>query len=241
MKKMNLKELIEKWTTEEGIHIPNDSIDFNLNKPIFRLNSNKLLTCEILKTFKIPHVEVLSLTDDKDFATKSAKTFLEQSSEQKIVIRGNKGMCGFLTFFVEKEEEIRAKIEELINQNVLPLASPYYEAQHEYRAFWLDNKLELVIRKEKNPETGMHNLSTGAVAKQETNPGLLQEIENIAKEVADVFQLGFAGIDILHTKEGLKVLELSIPNIARFAMQNEQSEQLAKELFMKAVHVANKK
>ncbi|GAB6423096.1 hypothetical protein bcgnr5372_27490 [Bacillus luti] len=230
----NMMDFYKKWSKEEGIDIPEDiSVDLDLNPTIFKVNSNKLLTADLLKTFKIPHVECHSLTENRNFAIEEAIRFFRER-EGEIAIRGTKGMCGHNTYFPSNEEEIPNMIETLLNIPTLPLCSPRYRCEYEYGVFMVGNKVEMVIRKELNPITNMHNLSTGAKASVIDDPIKLQEIQEIAEKVSTVFQLGFARIDIMDTKEGLKVLELSIPNFKKFALQNEVSEAAGKELFLKA-------
>lgn len=261
MSRQTLKDLYVKWAKEEGILLPEKfEVDFGLNSknremlskeererklqegrveeiiPHFAYNSDKLLTCEILKLHDIPHVECVKLSDDQEEATREViELFHKQNAE--IVIRGRRGTCGLKTFFPERKVSLPMMISTLMHdpkRPTTPLVSPRYYAKHEYGVYVVGDKVELVVKKELNPITNTHNLSTGSSATEEKNVEKLKEIQLLASKIASVFGLGFARIDVMDTTKGLKVLELSIPNFKKFALQNDTCEAVGKRLFMAA-------
>lgn len=207
-------------------------VDLSLNSTMFKLNSSKEKSMSILKHFNIPHIEVFDLPNDLDESMKICKEYLE--SHGSFVIRGDKGTCGLNTFFIYNEEDIASALYKLFEKNVKALISPYHNAPYEYRVYYLNDRAELVIKKEKNSVTGKHNLSSGASATVVNDKDLILKLEDICHKVANIFDLKFAAIDIMDTPEGLKVVEFGIPNIKRFASFSKENELLSKDLFQKA-------
>jgi len=261
MGRKTLKDLYVKWAKEEEFLLPEGfEVDFGLNSmdremlskeereeklqqgkveeivPHFAYNSDKLLTCEILKVHDIPHVECIKLSDNQEDATREVIELFHKKNAE-IVVRGRQGTCGLKTFFPKREVSLPMMISTLMHdpkRPTTPIVSPRYYAQHEYGVYVVGDKVELVVKKELNPITNTHNLSTGSSATEETDIEKVKEIQLLASKIASVFGLGFARIDIMDTTEGLKVLELSIPNYKKFALQNDTCEAAGKRLFIAA-------
>ena len=246
----SLKDKVKEWLMDIGVILKKDKCgehyfatyegkmvvlnldDLSLNSTMFRLNSSKRQSMSILNHFNVPHVEVLDLSNNlRDALVKCNEYLMEYG---KFVIRGDKGTCGTNTFIVENNNDISIALGKLFEKNVKPLMSPYYDAPYEYRVYYLKDRAELVIQKERNPDTGKHNLTTGAIATKVESEDKIFELEKICHQVASIFELNFAAIDILDTPEGFKVIEFGIPNIKRFSNLSAENEKLAKELYQKA-------
>lgn len=207
-------------------------VDLSLNSTMFGLNSSKRQSMSILKKYDVPHIEVIDLSLDRDEAIEQSIKYFKDNG--KFLIRGDKGTCGNNTFFIEIKDDIYHALKMIDKTNVRPFISPYYEAMYEYRAMYLNGKVEFAVKKEINPLTGKHNLSTGSLASVVNDESLMKQIEEISCKVASIFDLKFAAIDIMDTKDGLKVVEFGIPNINRFASMNSYNYSLCEKLFQKA-------
>lgn len=247
---MNLNQKISNWISEMGVLLEKNDCgeyyfatykdktilinltDFDLNKTAYRLNSSKRQSMSILNKFNIPHVEALNLSHDSILAYDSVINYFNE--HKSMVLRGDKGTCGNNTFIIKSEDEIRPALESIIDSKTRPFISPYYYSEKEYRAMFLNGKVEFVITKVLNKETGKHNISSGASAYIEKNVKLIKDIETISKQVANIFGISFAAIDIMDTAQGLKVVEFGIPNVKRFSTMTEEHNLICKKLFQKA-------
>lgn len=232
--KGNINDFCRMWANEEGIILPDDFSVTAHNSPLFtKINSEKHAVNLILDKFGYPIVETESLTMDKDCATTRAKQLFNQYGHG--VIRANRYAGGGGTFIIQNPKSIPMMISTILSNSkgpIQPLYSPYYKANVEYGAFIINGNVELVIAKHVNTENGLHNLTLGAKASVVTDVTILNDIEVVCSGLAELFGIGFGRIDILATVQGLKIVELSVPNFKVFSLQDSYSMIAAKKLFL---------
>jgi hypothetical protein len=122
--------------------------------------------------------------------------------------------------------------------NGFPCVSEFEDAETELRYCYLNGVVELPIRKERDPITLKHNFSQIGYESRagiETDEAILIEAKWITEQVMKVTKLRFSSVDILVSKSGLKVLELSIPNVGRFSESSPENRKAAKDLYKKAL------
>lgn len=229
-----INDFCRMWATEEGIYLP-ETFSISEHNSLFfsKMNSEKHAVNTILDKFNYPIIETESLTFDVTCATTRATQLFREHGHG--VIRANKMAGGGGTYIIEQEKSIPMMISTLLNHpkgKTLPLFSPYYEAAIEYGVFLVNGEVSLCIAKQRNEETGLHNLSLGAKAKHVTDTDTLHELTTVCSGLAELFGIGFGRIDIMQTTHGLKIVELSVPNFKKFSLQDESSMALAKQLFL---------
>lgn len=235
LQKADINDFCRMWGREEGIELA-DSFDIAEYNSLFftKINSEKHAVNLILEKFKYPIAKTESLTWNLEVATQRAIQLFKENKFRG-VIRANKFAGGGGTFIIKNINSIPMMISTLLNHPngpIIPLFSPYYFSPVEYGVFVVNGKVELVIAKHLNEETGLHNLSLGAEASVVTNEDKINELESICRGISEIFGIGFGRIDILETEQGLKIIELSVPNFKKFAMQDEKSLAAAKKLFL---------
>ena len=81
-----------------------------------------------------------------------------------------------------------------------------------------------------------HNLGQGARALPVRDEETRREVGLIARRVFEGLNVRFASVDVVETAEGLKVLEInSGVMMENFAGQDEESRQIAKEIYRDAI------
>lgn len=230
-----INDLCWMWAEEEGIQLPNSFEVNEFNSPFFRkMNSEKHAINLILQKFHYPIVETESLTMDLKCAIQRATQLYEANGNG--VIRANRSTAGLATYIIQHPRSIRMMISNLLNHPkgaVMPLYSPYYKADVEYGVYIVKGQVELVVAKKLNKETGMHNLSLGAQAEVVTDSHILEELKTLCAGLSELFSADFFRVDVMDTTQGLKIIELSIPNFKRFSIQDKDCLELGKELFLK--------
>lgn len=230
----NMDDFCHMWAEEEGITLPHDFSVTARNSQFFeKINGEKHATNLILKRFGYPIIETESLTMDMECAIKRATQLYRENGNG--VIRANKMAGGGGTFIIRKEKSIRMMISKLLHHPrgpIMPLYSPFYEAPIEYGVFLLNGKVSCVIAKHLNEETGLHNLTLGAKATLVTDDEIIGNLAKVCEGLSELFGIAFGRIDVMETYEGLKIVELSIPNFKKFSLQDEGTMARAKALFL---------
>ncbi len=67
---------------------------------------------------------------------------------RKIVVKPNKGASGKKVYFVENEVQLEKAVSDLLSDFSQIVLSPFYEVNCEYRVVVLDEKVELIVRKD---------------------------------------------------------------------------------------------
>lgn len=237
IRNMDIEKLCKIWAEEEGIELPEDFYLGKFNSELFKkVNSNKSVTCQILTSLKYSSIPVEELTFDYNYSIKRAKELYIENGNTG-VIRGRQFAGGGATFILKSEEDIEKAIKFLHTirkETIMPLFSPYYEANIEYGVFMIGNEVGGVVVKEKNPENGLHNLTQGANAYLLKDDKKIEELKSFCKDIPKHFNTGFIRIDVMETENnGLQIVELSVPNFKKFSILNPVNFEHGKSLFLK--------
>jgi glutathione synthase/RimK-type ligase-like ATP-grasp enzyme len=225
---------------------------FPLNRSSAKeLCQDKSLTYDALRSAGIPavpHVFVPSVNAGGDPDLEKWRPFLEELIETTgyAVVKDNYGTGGNRVFRYDNADEAIAKIAELHKMIYGAAVSPWQEIREEYRVTMLMGEPQLVIRKERRSRIlpdgtkqyveWRHNLGLGAVAYRVTDPEILEKVEEMAARAAEAVDMRFASVDIIDTKEGLRVLEINAGvMMEHFAGQDEESFETAKAIYRKAL------
>ncbi len=225
---------------------------FPLNRSSAKeLCQDKSLTYDALRSAGIPavpHVFVPSVNAGGDPDLEKWRPFLEELIETTgyAVVKDNYGTGGNRVFRYDNADEAIAKIAELHKMIYGAAVSPWQEIREEYRVTMLMGEPQLVIRKERRSKIlpdgtkqyveWRHNLGLGAVAYRVTDPEILEKVEEMAARAAEAVDMRFASVDIIDTKEGLRVLEINAGvMMEHFAGQDEESFETAKAIYRKAL------
>jgi hypothetical protein len=234
IQKFDINDFCFMWAYEEEIELPEDFSIAQHNSMFFtKINSEKHTTNGILKKMGYPIIETEELTMDLECAIMRAKQLFRENGHG--VIRANNFAGGGGTYIIKQEKSIPMMISTLLNhpkKAILPLYSPYYKAEIENGVYLVAGKVKLAVEKHLNPETGLHNLSLGAKATVVKDQDKLEKLQEICEGLSDIFGIGFGRIDIMETEEGYKIVELSVPNFKKFALQDRECMQIAKNLFL---------
>ncbi len=225
---------------------------FPLNRSSAKeLCQDKSLTYDALRSAgvpAVPHVFVPSVNAGGDPDLEKWRPFLEELIETTgyAVVKDNYGTGGNRVFRYDNADEAIAKIAELHKMIYGAAVSPWQEIREEYRVTMLMGEPQLVIRKERRSRIlpdgtkqyveWRHNLGLGAVAYRVTDPEILEKVEEMAARAAEAVDMRFASVDIIDTKEGLRVLEINAGvMMEHFAGQDEESFETAKAIYRKAL------
>ncbi len=167
----------------------------------------------------------------------------------KIVLKDNQGTGGNRVYLAENEQEFNDTLEMIHSYTYGACVSPFYEIREEYRVIMLAGRPQLIIRKDRQYETDengekhyltwKHNLGQGATGVVQTSGKLKKALGPIAKEVVRALDMEFCSVDIIDTKDGLKVLEVNGGvMMEHFSGQNEECRAIAKGIYRKAIKKA---
>ena len=151
----------------------------------------------------------------------------------KSVLRGDTGFSGVNTLMNENLEDVVKNYHTLCSKGITLFISPKEDALIEADAMWVGQELGFVVNKHRN-EQGYHNISLGAKADIEMNPFKLKQLHDFCKKISDCFGIYIGRFDILMTPTGLKLLELSIPNVSKFSLMSDENERLCIDYFKRA-------
>ena len=204
------------------------------------LCQDKALTFDVLTKAGIPAVEHYfypafpSKTEpspfrDRDFAKKLIET------EGRAVLKDNYGTGGNQVYLVES-----------IGDSYAAALSPFCEILNEYRFVMLDEEVQLVIRKDRQYTTDengsrvyatwKHNLGQGAAGTVITDSLWIEALSKTVKDTVRALNMRFCSVDLVVTKEGVKVLEVNGGvMMEHFAKQSEENYQTAKAIYRKAI------
>lgn len=235
VQKAGINSLCRMWAKEENLEIPSTFDIAEHNSAFFtKMNGEKHAVNLILERFGYSIVETESLTMDLECAVQRATQLFEKNGNG--VIRANRAAAGLATYIIQHPRSIRMMVSNLLNNPngaTMPLFSPFYKADVEYGVYIVDGRVEMVVAKQLNKETGMHNLSLGAKALLVEEPHILDELQQMCSGLSELFGAGFFRVDVMDTAQGLKIIELSVPNFKRFSIQDEECLERGKALFLK--------
>lgn len=157
---------------------------------------DKVATSIILQNNKIPVVveKLLDKFDSKYWPNNFPVVVKPNTGSRGVDVE----LCNNNTSYLETTSRLLKKYNSLA-------VSKYYDAEHEYRCFYLGGEIELMYAKVRSDNSWKHNLSGGAMPKVIQNQG----VEALAREAGLVLGVNFVTIDILDTQSGLKVLEVN--------------------------------
>ena len=163
-----------------------------------------------------------------------------------LVVKPNDGTGGDRVYKVTTPCGLETAVFEIFQKSAYLAASPFEEIENEYRAVILDGEVRLLYTKKRPSLTGngkstvkellLENLGQGARALPVRDEETRREVGLIARRVFEGLNVRFASVDVVETAEGLKVLEInSGVMMENFAGQDEESRQIAKEIYRDAI------
>ena len=245
---INCTELSDHWVfrlekSGKVFHIVGNRFDLN-TAASGALCDDKVSTYETLKNANLPAVpHYLFYNENFSRHTRPSITFSKQLSTflstaiYPLVIKPNHGTCGRDIFFCKDLAAANSATTCLTATDDTFCASPFIDAPHEYRCFFLDNKILLIYRKDRTT-SWQHNLSKGAIPKL-INPSssLYEKLSTLALAAGTALNLRFATIDILEAKTGeLLVLEANQGVMTTiFASLSPKNYELSKNIYRSAL------
>lgn len=100
----------------------------------------------------------------------------------------------------------------------------------------MNNKVELIFKKERQNGEWKHNLCNGAKARIITDEIMQKELGDFALNVAKTIGINFASVDLVEVDNKIMVLEVnSTVCMNKFVEQIEYGRQIAKDIYSKAI------
>lgn len=185
--------------------------DLGLNNSLsFTIARDKFLCSQTLQEHGIPAVEHTLLSKTSHYTNNDIEQVLtayRQDMTYPVVIKQNDGGGGKNIYFAFDETQFIINLADLMKKNVQVALSPYYDFNIEYRCTVLDDQVLMSYGKTKGDNL-QNNLSKGAQV-VDVPPTLKEEIHALAIQANKALGLRFSNVDIIETKQGLKVLEIN--------------------------------
>ena len=164
------------------------------------------------------------------------KNYFKEHNNQ-IVLKPNNGYAGINVFKIDNIDEIKDKLNILLDYTNSIVANPYYEIKNEHRVIILNNKVRLIYTKNLSKNNWQFNLSKGNYVTKVTNPKLKKDIINLALKTYKVLNLIFVSIDIVEDYQGnLSILEVnSSVSMSKYLEQIPNDYILVKEIYHDAI------
>lgn len=196
-------ELCHFTVPETGDTVTYWNYDFGFNKALNSMYAKDKVVCySLLKNKGVSAIEH-TLFSQKAFTN----VFPLDNTPLPCVLKPNLGGGGKGIFFCSTRNELLPSYIELAKKYDSVCLSPLEYFDNEYRVTVLDNKVLLSYGKTKG-ENNQNNLSMGA--KIVPVPEELQEdIHVLALKANKALGLRLTNVDIVNTKDGLKVLEVN--------------------------------
>jgi len=218
-----------------------EGYNFNLNTAVNYITLyDKVSTSIVLENNEVPCVtHYLVMKEGWRVAMELNQTWqsevesILEKTGSSVVVKYATGSQGMNVFRCTSRSEIFNLVNILKDKQSLAI-SKYYESEFEYRFYILKGEVLLAYKKIKG-EDWRHNLSQGAKAVLiDQKFDKYFELELLAKKAFTAFGLSCAAVDILDTKEGLKVIELNNGVMMdSFAATNHEYYKIAKEAHKK--------
>lgn len=190
-------------------------------------NRNKDIALFNLSLGKLPIIETVvfrgKINDD------IKKAILHLKANEKYILKMNRGNQGIGVQLINGTDSLLSILEtyHALNDQKFHL-QPYLPHQQEFRILLTENKILGVVEKMKRPEDFRGNAKrakTKLIKKHD--PVLIELAEKALKQ----FKYHYAGIDIIKTNDGYKILEVnSIPGFE--SIEQLSDKNIAKELLL---------
>lgn len=120
---------------------------FNLNKQALAgILDDKYAFYELLKGYNFPIIKHHLFF--RDYKVQDVlDLFLKYN--RVVVVKSNYGTTGEEVFYVDNEEDLLKKVDELLKVNFSISICPFYQIKAEYRAVMLDNEVKIIYGKKK--------------------------------------------------------------------------------------------
>lgn len=120
---------------------------FNLNKQALAgILDDKYAFYELLNGYNFPIIKHHLFF--RDYKVQDVlDLFLKYN--RVVVVKSNYGTTGEEVFYVDKEEDLLKKVDELLKVNFSISICPFYQIKAEYRAVMLDNEVKIIYGKKK--------------------------------------------------------------------------------------------
>lgn len=211
----NMEFLYEGWKvvftkeeTNERYELLHYDFGLNSGQASF-ITKDKAMCYDYLKRAGVPSIEHFLLKPPGykylDTDAKAMLEFVKTHYDFPIVAKQNNGGGGKNIHFAFDDSDLTLAISSLSASNVQVSLSPYYDFNIEYRCTVLDNEMLMSYGKTKGDNL-QNNLSKGAQV-VDVPESIKEELNSLSVNAAKALGLCFANIDIVETKEGLKVLE----------------------------------
>ncbi len=151
---LSMGYIIELSKDDKVVHIIDNKFDLN-GEAAGRIACDKYATYSVLKAQNIPAIEHAMLfnplTRNSYLNEKGNFSVIQEmlSNYDKIVIKPNDGSQGKDVFLCESIKEAETAINKIFFKNDSACASPFFEADAEFRTFYIDGKIALIYKKEK--------------------------------------------------------------------------------------------
>lgn len=162
---------------------------FDLNTAAFyNIASDKYATYEVLSNNQIPTIPHMMIFNPKTRSNYVDNEILKKIEDvfekynHKVVIKANDSSQGKDVYFCDSMEEIKEIIQKLFCENNDSLSvCPYLEIEYEYRAIYLDGKIEYIYKKKKPYIVGDGNSTVGEliskIQKADINYAYCEELD----------------------------------------------------------------
>ncbi len=200
-----------------------------------KIADDKVATYSLLKHANIPAVTHILIR--KEMPEDEILSRIE-STNLPFIVKPCCGLKGKDVTLCDTKENATNTIHELSKKYDAICLSPFLNAPHEYRCFYLDEKVYFTFRKTRSKDSFLHNLSKGAT------PSLIdqqskkcKELSQIAIAAAKAIGIRFAAVDILESETGeLKVLEINQAfSISHITESFPETKKIFKELYTQAI------
>lgn len=215
--------------------------NFDLNSAASAaIASDKVATYQVLDAHKvpaIPHYMVLNDNFTHNLPFKDIASLKDAIQSLPVVVKPLRGYGGRSVSLCKTQSEAKEAALALLNTEGSCCISPYVDSVHEYRAFFLDDKILYIYQKTRKAGSFRHNLSSGARPElMSQDSELYSSLSTLASAAGKALGLRFATIDMLITTEGPKVLEINRGVYTDvFSKSVPGGREIAKNIYRKAI------
>lgn len=181
----------------------------------------KLGELSLLKKAEVPIPETVSSSH------KQLRKWFHESAplDFPVVMKNIAGYGGKINFKVHSGEELDRVLEE--NPDVTFVVQEYIPSDRDYRFLVMDGEIQIVLERQGNGDTHLHNTSRGAEARSLDPKEFTQDVQDmVVKSAEAVGRKEFAGVDLMFDLNTEKPYVLEVNKTPQIEIGSHTEEKM---------------
>jgi tetrahydromethanopterin:alpha-L-glutamate ligase len=189
-------DILVKQCLTHNVYVMNGA--FKLQNPYY----NKFSQSVLFDLHQIPAIPTLHPIDNR--FDKVLSMLKEHSFDFPVVIKQSQGGMGLNVWKADTEQELEDFLKD--KRNLSLVYQPFLENDGDYRVLAIGGKSLGIMRRVAQKGEWRNNFSLGGAVEKFESP----EMERFVEDICQKMGLEYAGVDVLKTKDGFRIIEINL-------------------------------